>query len=296
MLKPKMPEIPGMNAMTDTLEFVKNLWGGMKVPGMGVAGMVMPTMSVEEVNKQIADLKAVEAWLTVNMNMLRATIQALEVQSATLATLQSMGENLNAAIKPGRGKDARPESAARPAPPPAARAADDDEDKEDDEREQADDELLERAEARRQARSRLEEEFKTTAERGEAKDPRDGKDVLAAEPAAPKPASRAKKANGNGHGNGAEFGAPLVNPAAWWNLLQDQFKQAVGNAMAMEPPMPAGKKGASGAGASGKGGAAKPAAKKSSATASKAATKTAAKKTSSTSASASGRKPATKKR
>lgn len=82
-----MNGIPGANAMGDTLEFVKNLWGSMKIPGMA-----MPSMSPEEIDKQIADLKAVEAWLQMNMNMLRGSIQALEVQSATLSALRSMSE------------------------------------------------------------------------------------------------------------------------------------------------------------------------------------------------------------
>ena len=74
MSNSSMPNIPGMGAMTDTLDFVKNLWGGMSIPGMGIPGMVMPTLSVEEINKQISDLKTVESWLTLNMNMLRSTI------------------------------------------------------------------------------------------------------------------------------------------------------------------------------------------------------------------------------
>ena len=58
MAESNMSGIPGVGAMTDTLEFVKNLWGGMKIPGMA-----MPSLSVDEVNKQITDLKAVESWL-----------------------------------------------------------------------------------------------------------------------------------------------------------------------------------------------------------------------------------------
>lgn len=84
--------LPGANAMGDTLEFVKNLWGSMKIPGMTV-----PSLSPEDIDKQIADLKAVESWLQVNMNMLRSSIQALEVQSATLTALRSMGESFSQA-------------------------------------------------------------------------------------------------------------------------------------------------------------------------------------------------------
>ncbi len=87
--------LPGANAMGDTLEFVKNLWGSMKIPGMSV-----PSLSPEDIDKQITDLKAVESWLQMNMNMLRSSIQALEVQSATLSALRSMGESFTRAASP----------------------------------------------------------------------------------------------------------------------------------------------------------------------------------------------------
>ena len=96
-----MNGIPGANAMGDTLEFVKNLWGSMKIPGMA-----MPSMSPEEIDKQIADLKAVESWLQMNMNMLRGSIQALEVQSATLSALRSMSETFAQAASGAGSADA----------------------------------------------------------------------------------------------------------------------------------------------------------------------------------------------
>ncbi len=99
MTQPNMPNLPGFDAMAGTLEFVKNMWGGMQT-STGIPGMVMPTLSVEEIKKQITDLKAVESWLNVNMNMLRGTIQALEVQSATISTLHAMGATFGADMKP----------------------------------------------------------------------------------------------------------------------------------------------------------------------------------------------------
>ncbi|MES3021872.1 MAG: PhaM family polyhydroxyalkanoate granule multifunctional regulatory protein [Pseudomonadota bacterium] len=99
MLKPPMPNIPGVGAVSDTLDFVKNLWGSMSVPGMSIPGMAAPTLSVEDLDKKIADLKAVESWLNVNTAMLRGTIQALEVQRGTISTLKSMGATLAAAVK-----------------------------------------------------------------------------------------------------------------------------------------------------------------------------------------------------
>ncbi|MES2831908.1 MAG: PhaM family polyhydroxyalkanoate granule multifunctional regulatory protein [Pseudomonadota bacterium] len=92
MTNPAMPNLPGFGAIAESMELVRKMWGGTGSPGIGFPGMTMPSLSVEEIDKQIADLKAVEAWLTLNMNMLRGTIQALEVQSATISALKSMGE------------------------------------------------------------------------------------------------------------------------------------------------------------------------------------------------------------
>lgn len=96
---------PSDDAFKDSLSFVKKLWGGMGVPGMGVPGtstpgmpvmpgMSMPTMSVEELDKRIQELKSVEAWLNVNISMLHNTIQALEIQRATIATLHSLSSTM----------------------------------------------------------------------------------------------------------------------------------------------------------------------------------------------------------
>jgi hypothetical protein len=95
MHKTTTPNIPGM---TDTLEFVKNLWGGMNVPGVGGGMAAGAPMSTDELDKKITDLKAVEAWLNMNMTMLRGTIHALEVQRGTIATLKSVGESMAQAM------------------------------------------------------------------------------------------------------------------------------------------------------------------------------------------------------
>ncbi|MFD2270530.1 PhaM family polyhydroxyalkanoate granule multifunctional regulatory protein [Undibacterium arcticum] len=62
--------------------------------------MVVPTVSVDELDKKIGDLKAVESWLNLNMSMLRGSIQALEVQRATIATLKAMSVTLSSTAKP----------------------------------------------------------------------------------------------------------------------------------------------------------------------------------------------------
>jgi len=192
MANPQMPHIPGAAVVTDTLDFVKNLWGSMSVPGMGVPGLTAPSLSVEELDKKISDLKAVEAWLNLNTSMLRGSIQALEVQRGTIATLQSMGASMAAAIKqPGASDktlfDSVPYASAffqqAPAPARAPKAP----------------------------------------EQAPAPAP-------AAPPPAPEPAQAAQPASA-----ASDAAAQLANPTAWWNLLQEQFKQAVSTAMTPEP-------------------------------------------------------------
>jgi hypothetical protein len=98
-----MGGLPGAGAMNDTLEFVRNMWGAMKIPGIS-----MPSMSPDDINKQITDLKAVESWLQMNMNMLRTTIQTLEVQSATLSAIQTMGQSFSGAGTSRPASDGKP--------------------------------------------------------------------------------------------------------------------------------------------------------------------------------------------
>ncbi|MGA3251726.1 MAG: PhaM family polyhydroxyalkanoate granule multifunctional regulatory protein [Paraburkholderia sp.] len=65
-------------------------------PGLGpslsmMSDMMAPLTNVEELDKRITDMRAVEQWLKLNLNMLQSAIQALEVQRATLATLRAFG-------------------------------------------------------------------------------------------------------------------------------------------------------------------------------------------------------------
>ncbi|KUZ70094.1 PhaM family polyhydroxyalkanoate granule multifunctional regulatory protein [Burkholderia ubonensis] len=57
----------------------------------GMSDMMAPLASVEELDKRITDLRAVEQWLKLNLGMLQSAIQAMEVQRATLATLRAFG-------------------------------------------------------------------------------------------------------------------------------------------------------------------------------------------------------------
>ena len=94
--------------LPDPFEFMKKLWSPMGLP---MPGMVAPTLDIDAVEKKIADLKSVENWLNMNLNMLRLSIQGLEMQRNTLAAMRAMQS-------PADPKE--PPSAQNPFPDPAA--------------------------------------------------------------------------------------------------------------------------------------------------------------------------------
>lgn len=59
-----------------------------------LGGWVAPTVSVDELDRRVKELKAVQFWLEQNTTALKATIQALEVQKMTLTTLRTMNVGL----------------------------------------------------------------------------------------------------------------------------------------------------------------------------------------------------------
>ncbi|WP_407278870.1 PhaM family polyhydroxyalkanoate granule multifunctional regulatory protein [Aromatoleum evansii] len=77
------------NSAKDPLEFVRGMWNNM---GFSLPGMITPTLDVGELDKRIADLKAVENWLKMNLSMLQMTTQGLEVQRAAIAAVQAMSQ------------------------------------------------------------------------------------------------------------------------------------------------------------------------------------------------------------
>jgi hypothetical protein len=78
-------------------DFLQNLAKGAsdsipQIPSLGQ--WVAPTLNVQELEKRIEELKNVHFWLEQNSRALGATIQALEVQKMTLATLKGMNFNV----------------------------------------------------------------------------------------------------------------------------------------------------------------------------------------------------------
>jgi hypothetical protein len=95
------PSFPGFGKLVPGFDFLQNLAKQAagsatksipQLPNLG--NWVAPTLNVEELDKRIEELKAVQFWLDQNAMALKATIQALEVQKMTLATLKGMNFNM----------------------------------------------------------------------------------------------------------------------------------------------------------------------------------------------------------
>ena len=76
----------GVGGMHDPFEMFRRLWAPLGLP---VPGIAMPTLDPAEVEKRIADLKSVETWLGMNLNMVKMAIQGLEMQKVALHAMQA---------------------------------------------------------------------------------------------------------------------------------------------------------------------------------------------------------------
>ena len=106
--------IPEFN---QSLEMMKTMWGqgaGGQAPGQfpfttdaskaaGGFGSAFPGLDTDELEKRIKDLKSVENWLNLNLNVLKSTIQGLEVQHATMMALKSFGDAVSATAAAATG-------------------------------------------------------------------------------------------------------------------------------------------------------------------------------------------------
>ena len=187
----------GFGKFVPGFDFLQSLAKGASssIPQLpNLSNWVAPTISVEELEKRIEELKAVQFWLEQNSRALSATIQALEVQKMTLATLKgmnfSMGDVANAfklktadTVMSGVQKAADTVSGAAGAVAGAA--------------------------ARVTGRAAAEEE---------------APDETDAEPAS------AAKAQPKAKGKAAAESA-VVDPMQWWGALTSQFQQIAANAM-----------------------------------------------------------------
>jgi hypothetical protein len=188
----------GFGQMLDGVEFMKRAWSST----LNLPGSFVPTVDIDELDKRIADLKAVEQWLNMNLSMLRGTVQALEVQRGTLAAIKAFGSTLGAARRAG-GDDTEAAAALR--------------------------------------RAMAEIAARTAAQPAPAPVARPTAASASAEPAASEPAASGRRAGASraratpagtpGAAPGDRSPAapppvlPAINPGAWWNLLQQNFNQ-----------------------------------------------------------------------
>ncbi len=78
------------NPLLASLEMMRKAFADLGAPAGMSAGLgLSPPMNPEELERKIAELKSVENWLKLNLSMLSSTIQGMEVQLATIATLKS---------------------------------------------------------------------------------------------------------------------------------------------------------------------------------------------------------------
>ncbi|CAM2182313.1 Transcriptional regulator [Paraburkholderia sacchari] len=136
---PPFPGFPGF----PPAEMLDRMWGMMRLTPFGSAfpgsepgaaqglgpslsmmsDMMTPLTNIEELDKRITDLRAVEQWLKLNLSMLQSAIQALEVQRATLSTLRAFGTFAQSQMRPSSEQSApEPEPRAARAQPGAGSA------------------------------------------------------------------------------------------------------------------------------------------------------------------------------
>lgn len=215
---------PVVNTLIGSMDFMKNFWGGTAGGSLGkIAGFIAPTLDIEELDRKITDLKAVEGWLQTNASMLRATVQALEVQRNTIATLKSFGDfaarqgGVFAASEPTSPPQSSDGEAASEAPltpvPPRTTAG------------------LPPGwpKSASESASKPERSAAPHAPRAAQTPSRSG----GAQSDAKEPAASAAAANAAAASQAAQ--ASLDNAAAWWKLLQDQFVKVAGAAVASAP-------------------------------------------------------------
>ena len=189
----------GFGKFVPGFDFLQSLAKGASssIPQLpNLSNWVAPTISVEELEKRIEELKAVQFWLEQNSRALAATIQALEVQKMTLATLKGMNFSMGDVANAFKLKTADTVmSGVQKAADTVTGAA----------------EAVAGAAARVTGRAAAEED---TPDEGDAE---------------PATAAKAKpKAKGK---TAAAADPAVVDPMQWWGALTSQFQQIAANAM-----------------------------------------------------------------
>ena len=81
----------------ELFEFFQKMWNPMALP---IPSMFQPTMDVEEIEKKIQELQAVENWLKMNLTFVQMTTKTLEMQKSALETIQESAKQPSPGQKP----------------------------------------------------------------------------------------------------------------------------------------------------------------------------------------------------
>jgi hypothetical protein len=210
MSDPDNTSFAGFGKFVPGFDFLQNLasQAGSATPGIPqlpkLGSWIAPTLNVEELDKRIEELKAVQFWLDQNALALKATIQALEVQKMTLATLKGMNFNMGDVANAFKLKVADSLAGG------AQRVAD-------------------------KARTFSGLEVPPTtfgkADADEAGDDDEGEGEEEAEQAPPPPSAKPKARSSKSAKTAAAAPAGVVDPMQWWGALTQQFQTIAADAM-----------------------------------------------------------------
>lgn len=123
---PKQPAPPFAFSPQDAMAFMQKMWNpfGVAIPGFGVPGAeaapgaaaaapMMPfghpaamfaALDPAEVERKIGELRIIEGWLQMSLNMMQMSIKTLELQKASLEAMRgSPAPSTSADPKPRKG-------------------------------------------------------------------------------------------------------------------------------------------------------------------------------------------------
>ena len=103
------------------MEFLQKMWNpfGVAMPGFGLPGaqpgpapgMPFPnpaamfaTLDPAELERKIGELRVVEGWLQMSLNLMQMSIRTMELQKASLEAIRSAQAPPPSPEKPGRGQ------------------------------------------------------------------------------------------------------------------------------------------------------------------------------------------------
>lgn len=84
-----------MSQTIDPFAFAKQLF-----QQSGVPGFAMPPLSEDEIDRKLNELRQVEQWLTLNLNVLKGQMQALEAQKNLVKGFAEAQAAFTQAVKP----------------------------------------------------------------------------------------------------------------------------------------------------------------------------------------------------